>query len=233
MRPASRKGLASVRRSLDAVDAHGEAHAVCQRHEPPALVLADDGVGDEEVVEAGVGEHLRLADLRDGEAPRARRALKPADLAGTCGSWRGDAAARPRRAPGSAMRAMLRSSTSRSTRTAGVERSSRLLPITRARLSPVAVRGRSVTGRFRRRGSRSPAGRLRRPKRVVPLLSPDRRPQAKWCILTTRLIHRMHLPGSFIPQSFAPSRAEQRPDHIDSGAGTRADARSQSREATR
>jgi hypothetical protein len=61
-------------RSLDAVHPHGEAHAVPQRHEPPALVFADDGVGDEEVVEAGVGEHLRLADLRDGEPPRARRA---------------------------------------------------------------------------------------------------------------------------------------------------------------
>ena len=67
-------------RPLDAVHPHGEAHAVSQRHEPPALVLAHDGVGDEEVVEAGVGEDLRLADLGDGEPPRARGALKAGDL---------------------------------------------------------------------------------------------------------------------------------------------------------
>ena len=63
------------------------------------LSSPDDGVGDEEVVEAGVGKDLRLADLRDGEPPRARGALEAGDLRGTCGSWRGDGAGRPPRGP--------------------------------------------------------------------------------------------------------------------------------------
>ena len=46
---------------------------------------------------------------------------------------------------------------------------------------------------------------------MVPLDSPDRKPQAKWCMLTRQVIHRMHLRGSSIPAIFRSIRGRAGP----------------------
>ena len=81
-------------RALDGVDAAGHARAVGQPQQPPALVLADGGEGDEQVVEAGGDEDLGLARRPSRRrAPRRRRRAEAARSPGTCGSSRAAAAA--------------------------------------------------------------------------------------------------------------------------------------------
>ena len=88
--------------------------------DPLPLRLADDGIGDRDVVEARGGEHLRLADLGDRDAVGARLALEarrsPTLLCVLmCGRRRTPAAS-----AACCQRAMLRSRRSRSTSSAGV-----------------------------------------------------------------------------------------------------------------
>ena len=55
-----------------------------------------DRVGQADVVDAGVGEHLGFADLRAADADRAALDLPARDDRASCGSWRAAAAAMPR-----------------------------------------------------------------------------------------------------------------------------------------
>jgi hypothetical protein len=41
------------------------------------LALADERIGDEQIVDAGLDHHLRLAELRDGDAPGPGVQLHP------------------------------------------------------------------------------------------------------------------------------------------------------------
>jgi hypothetical protein len=67
-------------RHLDRVERQADAGALQQRGEPLELRVADDRIGQEDVVEAGIGHDLRLPELRDGDAGRARRHLHGCDL---------------------------------------------------------------------------------------------------------------------------------------------------------
>ena len=69
-----------TRRTLDAVRPHGEPHAVGEREQATRLVGADDGISEEEIVEACRGKDFRLARLRERDPRRARRELQAPDL---------------------------------------------------------------------------------------------------------------------------------------------------------
>ena len=64
------------------VDAHGNLDAPGERRQPLELRRADQVVRDQDVVDPGVGHHLRLAELLAGDAARAERHLPARDLDG-------------------------------------------------------------------------------------------------------------------------------------------------------
>ena len=75
------KGARQCRGALHRIDAHGQAPQTAgERQQPPRLVGAHDGVGDEQVVEARFGEHLGLRRLRESQTRCAGRDLAAADL---------------------------------------------------------------------------------------------------------------------------------------------------------
>ena len=76
-----RRGLGQLARHDVVVEDHREAaHALDQRHEPVGLLSAEDVVGQEDVVgDAGVDEHLDLAELLARDADGARVHLHPPD----------------------------------------------------------------------------------------------------------------------------------------------------------
>ena len=116
--PGRAEASASVR-APRAVHARRQPHAIGQGQQAAALVRADHREGDEEVVEPGGGEDLRLPTLATESPDGARGELQPRDLDDLVGlGVRPQAHARARAR--SAMAATLRSTTSRSTSTAGV-----------------------------------------------------------------------------------------------------------------
>ena len=73
-------------RALDGIDAERNAHAALHQPVQPLVFRpADDAVGEADVVEAGVGEHLGFFGLGDGDAARAEVALPPGDGGGLVG----------------------------------------------------------------------------------------------------------------------------------------------------
>ena len=66
-------------------------------------------IGQPDVVDAGVGEDLGLAELRAADADGAARDLHAREVRRSCASWRAAAGARPRASAAACMRSTLRS----------------------------------------------------------------------------------------------------------------------------
>ena len=65
---------------LATVEHQGQPRAARQRRQPLQLLSADDVVGDEDVVDAGVGHHLGLAELLAGDADGTELDLSAREL---------------------------------------------------------------------------------------------------------------------------------------------------------
>ena len=78
--PSLARDAGDARGDLVRVDRHGDGDAFGEIGEPCELVLSDDRVADEDVLDAGVGHHLGLAELRDLHAGRAGLDLQVRDL---------------------------------------------------------------------------------------------------------------------------------------------------------
>jgi hypothetical protein len=73
-------------RALGRVDADRDACTVRQGREPrPTRGIDPQGVRDEQIVEAGVGEHLGLGHRRDRQPDRAGGDLEPGDVGALVG----------------------------------------------------------------------------------------------------------------------------------------------------
>ena len=77
LRPSAAVALSTLTRDL---------RVLGKPRDPLPLRLADDRIGDRDVVEAGLREHLGLADLGDGDAVRARVALEARRAPRSCAS---------------------------------------------------------------------------------------------------------------------------------------------------
>ena len=81
---------------LDRVDGHADPSLGGEVAHPRPLAIAPHRVGDQDVVDARVDEHLGLADLGHGQARSRPRRSGAGRSRGSCGTWRGAAASPPR-----------------------------------------------------------------------------------------------------------------------------------------
>ena len=78
--PSLPRHARDARGDLVRVDRHGDGDAPDKIGEPRELAPSDDRVADEDVLDAGVGHHLGLAELRDLHSGRSRFELHACDL---------------------------------------------------------------------------------------------------------------------------------------------------------
>ena len=78
----TRRCVRETREQPLVVDAHGNVDAPGEHRQPFELRLARQVVRDQDVVDPGVGHHLRLAELLAGDAARAEGHLPARDLDG-------------------------------------------------------------------------------------------------------------------------------------------------------
>ena len=78
--PALARGPREPERDLVGVDGGRDRDALGEVGEARELLRADDRIADEDVVDAGVGHHLGLAELRHLHADRAGVDLEARDL---------------------------------------------------------------------------------------------------------------------------------------------------------